>query len=55
MGIPVATVAIDNAANAALLAAQIIAVSNVEVAAKLQGFRENQTETVMQKVKAIES
>ena len=36
-GIPVATVAIDNAANAALLAAQIIAVSNSEVAAKLQG------------------
>ena len=55
MGIPVATVAIDNAANAALLAAQIIAVSNIEVAAKLQEFRENQTETVMQKVKAMES
>jgi phosphoribosylaminoimidazole carboxylase PurE protein len=55
MGIPVATVAIDNAANAALLAAQIIAVSNIEVAAKLQAFRENQTATVMQKVKAMES
>lgn len=54
-GIPVATVAIDNAANAALLAAQIIAVSNIEVAAKLQAFRENQTATVMQKVKAMES
>jgi phosphoribosylaminoimidazole carboxylase PurE protein len=54
-GIPVATVAIDNAANAALLAAQIIAVSNNEVAAKLQAFRENQTATVMQKVKAMES
>ncbi len=54
-GIPVATVAIDNAANAALLAAQIIAVSNSEVAAKLQAFRDNQTETVMQKVKAMGS
>ncbi|HAO89620.1 MAG TPA: 5-(carboxyamino)imidazole ribonucleotide mutase [Gammaproteobacteria bacterium] len=54
-GIPVATVAIDNAANAALLAAQIIAVSNSEVAVKLQAFRDNQTETVMQKVKAMES
>lgn len=54
-GIPVATVAIDNAANAALLAAQIIAVSNSEVALKLQAFRDNQTETVMQKVKAMES
>tara|TARA_E500000178_G_scaffold350096_1_gene408347 strand:+ start:61 stop:558 length:498 start_codon:yes stop_codon:yes gene_type:complete len=54
-GIPVATVAIDNAANAALLAAQIIAVSNSEVAVKLQAFRDNQTETVMQKVKAMGS
>ena len=54
-GIPVATVAIDNAANAALLAAQIIAVSNSEVALKLQAFRDNQSETVMQKVKAMES
>ena len=54
-GIPVATVAIDNAANAALLAAQIIAVSNSEVAAKLQAFRDNQTDTVMQKVKAMGS
>lgn len=54
-GIPVATVAIDNAANAALLAAQIIAVSNAEVAEQLQAFRDKQTETVMQKVKAMES
>ena len=34
-GIPVATVAINGAGNAALLAAQIIAVSDAEVAAKL--------------------
>lgn len=54
-GIPVATVAIDNAANAALLAAQIIAVSDAKVAEKLQAFRDKQTENVMQKVKAMES
>ena len=54
-GIPVATVAIDNAANAGLLAAQIIGVSDPDVAARLQAFREAQTDTVMKKVAAMES
>ena len=54
-GIPVATVAIDNAANAGLLAAQIIGVSDPDVAAKLQDFRDAQTDTVMKKVAAMES
>ncbi|MCE5343123.1 MAG: 5-(carboxyamino)imidazole ribonucleotide mutase [Eubacteriales bacterium] len=39
-GIPVATVAIDGAANAAILAAQIIAVSDADLAAKLLIARE---------------
>ncbi|MDD2772522.1 MAG: 5-(carboxyamino)imidazole ribonucleotide mutase [Elusimicrobiales bacterium] len=38
-GIPVATVAIDGAANAALLAAQILAVSDAKLAAKLASLR----------------
>jgi phosphoribosylaminoimidazole carboxylase PurE protein len=38
-GIPVATVAIDGARNAALLAAEIIGVSDGAVAAKLEAFR----------------
>ena len=38
-GIPVATVAIDGAANAAILAAQIIAVSDETLAQKLQAAR----------------
>lgn len=40
-GIPVATVAIDSAANAAYLAAAIIGVSNPEVAAKLDAYRQD--------------
>lgn len=38
-GIPVATVAIDQAKNAALLAVEIIGSSNNEVAAKLDNYR----------------
>jgi 5-(carboxyamino)imidazole ribonucleotide mutase len=36
-GVPVATVAINGAANAAVLAAQILAISHPELAAKLEG------------------
>ena len=39
-GIPVATVAIDGAKNAALLAIQILAVTDAALAAKLQAARE---------------
>ncbi len=39
-GIPVATVAVDGAQNAALLAAQIIAVEDAEVAKKLAELRQ---------------
>lgn len=39
-GIPVATVAIDGSKNAAHLAAQILAVSDPEIAAKIDQFRE---------------
>jgi 5-(carboxyamino)imidazole ribonucleotide mutase len=42
-GIPVATVGIDSAKNAALLAAQIIALSNPDVATALANFREEQS------------
>lgn len=38
-GFPVATVAIDGAANAAVLAAQILAVSDAEVARRLADYR----------------
>ena len=38
-GIPVATVAIDGAQNAAILAAQMLALSDDELAAKLEDFK----------------
>lgn len=52
-GIPVATVAIDGAANAALLAVEILAVSDGELAEKLTLSREKAAETVRQKDAAI--
>ena len=52
-GIPVATVAIDGGANAALLAIQILAVSDSTLAAKLADKRENDRQIVLQKDEAI--
>ena len=46
-GIPVATVGVNGAKNAALLAASIISVSNAEIAAKLDKFRKQQTEKIL--------
>ena len=48
-GIPVATVALNGGANAALLAAQILAVSDVDLAAKLDEKRSNDAAVVLQK------
>ena len=46
-GIPVATVAIDGAVNAALLSIQILAVSDTELAEKLAEARAKATEKVL--------
>ena len=48
-GIPVATVAINGGANAALLALQILAVTDSELAAKLDEKRANDAKVVLQK------
>ena len=48
-GIPVATVAIDGGGNAALLAAQIIAVEDAELAAKLDAKRKADSAKVIEK------
>jgi len=53
-GIPVATVAIDGAQNAALLAAQIIAVEDKELADKLDAQRKAAMKAVLEKNKKIE-
>lgn len=53
-GIPVATVAIDGAVNAALLSVQILAVSDCELAEKLAKARSAATEKVLAANKKIE-
>ncbi len=52
-GIPVATVAINGGANAALLAAQILATSDDALAAKLDAKREADAKAVLEKDAAI--
>ena len=47
-GIPVATVAVDGAKNAALLAVQIMAVTDKELADKLDAQRQRDKEAVLQ-------
>ncbi len=53
-GIPVATVAIDGAKNAALLAIQILAVGNDELSEKLKNDRKNAAKEVLRKNENIE-
>ena len=53
-GIPVATVAIDGAGNAALLAIQIIALSEPELLEKLKEAREKGAKGVLEKNAEIE-
>jgi 5-(carboxyamino)imidazole ribonucleotide mutase len=52
-GIPVATVAIDGAANAALLAIEMLAINDDELAEKLSAARENAKLKILEKDKEI--
>lgn len=54
-GVPVATVAIDGADNAALLAAQILAVSDTELAEKLTAMKVEMAAGVAQKDAALQA
>lgn len=54
-GIPVATVAIDGAVNAALLSIQMLALSDDTLAEKLVEARKKGTEKVLEKNKEIEN
>ena len=54
-GIPVATVAIGGAVNAALLAMQMLAISDEALAAKLAAKRAADTEAVLAKNAAVEA
>ncbi|MBQ8925910.1 MAG: 5-(carboxyamino)imidazole ribonucleotide mutase [Clostridia bacterium] len=52
-GIPVATVAVNGAKNAALLACQILAVEDKELQEKLDNDRKSSAETVLQKDQTV--
>lgn len=54
-GIPVATVAIDGAENAGILAVQMLALSNPELKAKLQAYKVEMAEKVAAKDAAVSS
>ncbi len=53
-GVPVATVAINNAKNAGLLAAQIVAVKLPEVRARLKTYKATMEQTVLDKAQILE-
>lgn len=53
-GIPVATVAIDGAQNAALLAAEILSLADDELAAKLEQMRADMTAATLAKDAALQ-
>lgn len=54
-GVPVATVAIDGADNAALLAAQILAVEDQDLAEKLGRLKEDMKQAALDKDKALQT
>ncbi len=53
-GIPVATVGVNNAENAAILACQILGLSSAKINKKIERFRKQQTKTVLKKDKNIQ-
>jgi 5-(carboxyamino)imidazole ribonucleotide mutase len=53
-GVPVATVAINGARNAGILAAQIIGISNEEVAKSVIAFKDSMNKEVLEKAAKVE-
>ena len=54
-GVPVATVAVDGAANAGQLAVQILAVSDAGLAKKLKAHKKEMADAVLKKAAAVET
>jgi phosphoribosylaminoimidazole carboxylase PurE protein len=52
-GVPVAAVAIDNATNAGLLAAQIVSVADPELRGRLQTYKDEMAQKVMTKARKL--
>ena len=55
LGIPVATVAIDGAKNAAYLACSILSVKYPEIAERLEAFREKTRQSLVEKSSALKN
>ena len=53
-GIPVATVAIGNAQNAGLLAVQILGASDLQLQQKIENYRQNLCQSVLDKQKQLD-
>jgi len=53
-GVPVATVAINGSKNAGILAAQIIGASNTEVLKRVEAFKANMEQSVLDKASRLE-
>lgn len=53
-GVPVATVAINGAKNAAILASEILALENEKIATKIESFKRNLERDVLQRARTIE-
>ena len=53
-GIPVATVAIDGAANAGILAAKMLAIGNPELLEKIEAYKDELKDGVMKKKEKLE-
>ncbi|WP_258100296.1 5-(carboxyamino)imidazole ribonucleotide mutase [Marinoscillum pacificum] len=53
-GIPVATVALDGAKNAGILAAEIIGAFDKKISANLKGYKESLKEKVLESAKSLE-
>jgi 5-(carboxyamino)imidazole ribonucleotide mutase len=52
-GVPVATVAMNGAKNAGILAAQILALHDTSIAGKIEAYKEEQDDIVMESVKNV--
>jgi 5-(carboxyamino)imidazole ribonucleotide mutase len=53
-GVPVATVAINGAKNAAILASEILALENEKIATKIENFKRNLERDVLQRARTVE-
>ena len=54
-GIPVATVALDGAVNAAILAAKILATSDLELSKKLEDYQQSLSDKVLDSVNEVKA